>query len=153
MFCVNCGSPLPELARFCSSCGHSLAGASPVQGQPPSVHHSPQHAHAQYAHVNSPSLNQGPGQVPQAHYQQAYPQDPLLPTYDSQIPHPQAHTHQPIHHATPIVSAAPPAYNTVLLGPTGYPQQAFESLAAALFHGLDQQVAVGSYLGDLTDGH
>jgi len=142
MFCVNCGSSLPELARFCSSCGHSLGGPSPVQGQSPLAHHSPQHAHAQYAHVNSPSLNQGPGQVPQAHYPQGYPQDPLLPSYESQIPHQQGHIHQTTHHATPIASATPPAHNTVLLSPTGYPQPAFESLAAALFHGLDQQVAV-----------
>jgi len=30
IFCPNCGKPTPALARFCSSCAHSLMAGSPT---------------------------------------------------------------------------------------------------------------------------
>jgi uncharacterized protein (TIGR00266 family) len=41
-FCVNCGTQLPDTARFCTNCGSSLAGGTAgAPGDPPAAAHQP----------------------------------------------------------------------------------------------------------------
>ena len=37
MYCLNCGSPLPDTARFCAKCGTAVSTAAPAAPGPPSV--------------------------------------------------------------------------------------------------------------------
>jgi zinc-ribbon domain len=239
MFCLHCGSYVPDIARFCSSCGKALnTDASPVQAStpqyaspqtpvnaqytypqphhaqtysqppsasppqganshsvpaqspPPPAYHAavnaqpnypqPQHVQTQYSQWPiSPTNAPTPAQAP-PHEQYPQPQSPTHAVSNAQIvqpqpqypqsqhpqsQHPQAQYPQTQHpqaqypqtqyqqgHAQPtnVHSPAQPAQyapvlpqqSTALLSPTGFPQPPFERLAAALFHALDQQIAV-----------
>lgn len=108
-FCINCGAPLPENAKFCSACGTMIqqAPTQPPAQQPP-VQQSP----VQQSPVQQPPVQQPPVQQPPV--QQQYEQQPAYPPaggYDPNMPPPlttEPPTQQPPQGGYYAPAGAPP---------------------------------------------
>lgn len=112
VFCFNCGTQLPDAAKFCSSCGTQLTG-SPA----PAPNPSPVSPIA--SSVGSPPIYSDRSSIPST-----------PPVGIASTPNLGAYT--------PPIQAS----GGQLLNAIGQPTQAFTNLAAALFNALDASVEV-----------